>query len=277
MNDSPLTDPVLLAECIKEKSCRLKTANGEVVYYSNRSPIKETPNEDALGIIPVGDHSLVLVVADGMGGMPAGEHASRIIIEVLTDKLINKSDSQTVRDCILTGIDHADHLIKESKNGSGSTASIVEIANNQIRTYYAGDSLILLSSSHGTIKYLSTSHSPIGFALECGAINQFTAMNHHERNLISNYVGSQDMYIHIGPAINIDPEDTLVISSDALSDNLYEQEICEFIRGGVLQKSVEEMIDACEQNMLQEKQDRLCHPDYFSLICFRRVNEDTDT
>lgn len=242
--------------------------HGEIVCYSNRSPKKETPNEDSLGVIPVNDNTTVLVVADGLGGMPAGEQASEIVVECLIASLSNTE--LQVREAILNGIDEANSTLLDMKTGAGSTVSIAEISGNKLRSYHAGDSLVLLTTNHGNIKYQSLSHSPIGYAQICGALNQEQAMRHPERNLISNYVGSNDMHINIGPIIELASHDTLILSSDALSDNLYEEEICEFIRKGALLDGIKKLVDECNQNMKEVLSDRRCHPDDFTLISYRQ-------
>ena len=242
--------------------------HGEIVCYSNKSPKKVTPNEDSLAVIPVNDDTTVLVVADGLGGMPEGEQASEIVVECLIASLSNTE--LKVREAILNGIDEANRTILDMKSGAGTTVSVAELSGNKLRTYHAGDSLILLTTNHGNIKYQTLSHSPIGYALICGALNQEQAMRHSERNLISNYVGCNDMHINIGPIIELASHDTLIVSSDALSDNLYEEEICDFIRKGPLLDGVRELIDQCNQNMNVPKDDRRCHPDDFTLISFRQ-------
>jgi len=242
-------------------------SHGEVVVYSDKSPTKETVNEDALAVIPVDDNKTILIVADGLGGMPAGEQASQIVIECLIDSL-NDASIQT-RTAILNGIDDENKIILDLKTGAGTTVSIAEINDNKLRTYHAGDSLILLTTNHGDIKYQTIPHSPIGYAIICGAIDKVRAMRHPERNLISNYVGCSDMQITIGSFIELTPSDTLLLSSDALSDNLYEDEICELIRKGSLLKGVNKLIEDCKNNMQEPLPDRLCHPDDLSLICFR--------
>src|SRR5690606_27823557 len=45
---------------------------GMVALRSLRSPEKDTPTEDAAAIIWLSDDALVLAVADGVGGTPAG-------------------------------------------------------------------------------------------------------------------------------------------------------------------------------------------------------------
>ena len=260
MKNESSKEAITVIEGTDETAKHEQLAHGEVAYFAARSPVKETPNEDALAIIPMANNALVIVVADGMGGMPAAE------------TLLQKPDEQPIRDAILTGIDQSNQNIRDLKTGAGSTVSIAEITENYFRSYHAGDSLILLTSSHGNIKYLPMAHSPIGYALECGAIDQVPAMLHNERNLISNYVGSYDMFIHIGPVIELAPQDTVLLATDALSDNLYEQEVSEYIRSGPLLDSVNDMITACRNNMLQVLPDRRCHPDDFTFVCFRQNN-----
>jgi len=81
---------------------------GSVTFYSSRAPGKKTANEDALAIIPVNSDSVVLVVADGLGGLPAGEAASRIVIDELVQSLKRASVNEThIRGAILDGIEHA--------------------------------------------------------------------------------------------------------------------------------------------------------------------------
>jgi len=244
------------------------TSHGKIICYSNRSPKKDTANEDALAVIPVDDDSTILVVADGLGGMPAGEQASQIVVECLIASV--SSTQSSLREAILNGIDEANKTILDMKTGAGSTVSVAELTGNKLRTYHAGDSLILLTTNHGNVKYQTLSHSPIGYAQMCGALDQEQAMRHPERNLISNYVGCNDMHINIGPIIELAADDTIILSSDALSDNLYEEEICDFIRKEPLLDGIKELIVQCNLNMEEPLSDRRCHPDDFTLISFRK-------
>ena len=241
--------------------------HGEAVCFSSRSPAKDSANEDALAIIPVDEQSTILAVADGLGGMPAGEQASQILMESLIAALANGKDN--IREAILQGIDNANRQILSTQNGAGTTLSIAEISGNKMRAYQAGDSLILLATEQGKIKYQTLSQSPIGYALICGALEEEQAMLHPARNLISNYVGCNDMHITIGPVIDLAPSDTLILCSDAVSDNLYEEEICNLIHIGPLHSGIGNLIKQCRHNMHSPRPDRLCHPDDLTVISFR--------
>ena len=59
----------------------LAIAKGEVCLYSSPSPFRIGANEDAVGVFACGLESAIVVVADGLGGMRAGDVASRVAVE----------------------------------------------------------------------------------------------------------------------------------------------------------------------------------------------------
>ncbi|MCA9031916.1 MAG: hypothetical protein KDA66_13970, partial [Planctomycetaceae bacterium] len=61
----------------------IPVAGGEAVVYSCVSPIKETRNEDAWVVQPLGDRVGVLGVADGLGGHRGGRVASRLVTNTI--------------------------------------------------------------------------------------------------------------------------------------------------------------------------------------------------
>jgi len=90
-------------------------ASGAVVVYSSRSPEKETPNEDALAVIPIDDKSGVIVVADGVGGASGGGQASKIALETI-NHCLNKAiaEGESIRSGILNGFEIANQKIRNS-------------------------------------------------------------------------------------------------------------------------------------------------------------------
>ena len=111
----------------------ISTIHGEIVYYSNRSPKKNTPNEDALAIIPIDDETIILVVADGIGGMSKGEEASKIVVQSLISTVANMKSS--VRESILDGIDKANERILNMNVRSGTTVSIAELRQEKVAVF----------------------------------------------------------------------------------------------------------------------------------------------
>ena len=61
----------------------LAIAGGSLVAYTGRAPDKDSDNEDTVAAIPYGPEAVVLVIADGAGGMPGGRRASGTAVTVL--------------------------------------------------------------------------------------------------------------------------------------------------------------------------------------------------
>ncbi|MDH3640359.1 MAG: protein phosphatase 2C domain-containing protein, partial [Gammaproteobacteria bacterium] len=209
--DSKDRTPVLYIAEDMEAAADWQFGFGGIAAFSRSSPEKTTGNEDSAALIPIDPESGVLVVADGVGGMPTGGVASRITVETLTANLLNFRSDQTLRDAILDSIEQANRAVLERGSGAATTVVVIEIQGNSIRPYHVGDSLILLTGQHGRLKLQNIPHSPTGYAVEAGLLDESDAIHHEERNLVSNVVGDSEMRIEIGPSIKLAPRDTLVL------------------------------------------------------------------
>lgn len=243
---------------------------GCVVVCSRRAPNKETPNEDSAALVTINTDSSVLILADGAGGMPAGEQASALAIEALLETL-NDAGTEHLREAILNGIEAANNRILARSNGAATTLCVVEIQNNRMRSYHVGDSLILLAGQRGLVKFQNIAHSPTGYAVEAGLLNEAEAIQHEERHLVSNLVGMQDMRIEVGPEICLARRDTLIVASDGLSDNLYIDEIAERIRKGPLSTAAHHLAETARERMLYPHHHITMHPDDLTFILFRNI------
>lgn len=125
----------------------------------------------------------------------------------------------------------------------------MEVRASIIRPYYAGDTLIFVVGQRGKMKVQSVSHSPVGYGVESGFLDEAEAMYHEERHLISNFIGVPDMRIEIGPATKLATRDTLLIASDGLWDNLQTDEIIDVVRKGPLQGVAKMLASRCEERM----------------------------
>ena len=77
----------VLAEAEMVEVAAFEFAGGTAAVYSNRSPLKSTPNEDVAALWPVGLTGGVLAIADGLGGHAGGERASLLAIETIQQSL----------------------------------------------------------------------------------------------------------------------------------------------------------------------------------------------
>lgn len=250
---------------------RLALPQGQAVIGSTRCPGKETPNEDAAAVIQVSDDAVVFVVADGMGGGPSGEKASSLAVQSLASALseIESGQENLLRFAILNGIESANRAIQDLGVGAATTLAVVEVRGNVARPYHVGDSLILVIGQRGKLKLQTVPHSPVGYGIEAGLLNNEEAMHHDERHLVSNVVGVPEMRIEVGAPLHLAARDTLLIASDGLADNLHVEEIIEQIRKGNLLGASRRLARQAQQRMLGEASDAPSKPDDCTLITFR--------
>ena len=245
---------------------------GTVVVYTASSPDNNHPNEDKVAIIPIGADSLVLMVADGAGGHSSGDTASDTAINSI-HRAIRKtaSDNTELREAILTGIENANTTLMESASGSATTISLAEIHGNIVRTYHAGDTEILITGLKGKLKYQTLIHSPVGYAVEAGLLDEGDAIMHEDRHIVSNVLGFSDMHITIGSPVRLAPYDTLLIATDGLFDNLQKDEVLDLIRKGQMIKCAGGLIEKASKRMLDQDEHQPSKFDDLSFIMFRPV------
>jgi serine/threonine protein phosphatase PrpC len=246
-------------------------AGGLVAAYTSRSPDKSTPNEDTVAVIPYGPGAAVLVIADGAGGLPGGRRASRTAVQTL-DASLQDSMSKTMllRTAILNGIEAANAAVLALGMGSATTLTVVTIEGLLVRTYHIGDSEALIVGQRGMIRSQTRAHSPTGFAVEAGFLDQEDALHHEERHLVSNFLGTSNMRIDMGAEVHIRPRDTVLVASDGLTDNLHLHEITGLIRKGPLPAAIDGLISLVRRRMTVESAHQPSKPDDLSIILFRK-------
>lgn len=174
-----------------------------------------------------------------------------------------------LRGAILDGLERANQRIQSEANGSATTIVVVEIRDREIRTYHVGDSMVLVCGLRGKLKFQTVSHSPVGFAVEAGMIDEEEAMHHVDRHIVSNVIGSPEMRIEIGPSLRLAPRDTVLLATDGLFDNLHVSEIVERVRKGALEDAVARLANDATERMLHPAPGVPSKPDDLTIVAFR--------
>ncbi len=243
---------------------------GTVGVQTARSPDKKTPNEDAALVLARSDDALVLAVADGLGGSAAGGRAARIAVDALATSVAAVDDpADGLRTAILNAIEAANAEILALGIGAGTTLAVAEIVRDELRPYHVGDSEVLVVGQRGRVKLQTVSHAPVAYQVEAGVLAEEDAVHHAERNVISNAVGTPDMRIEIGSSMRLAPRDTVLLSSDGLTDNLYASEIVEAVRKGPIPAALTRVMDASRARMVDTTGDGPSKPDDLTVMMFR--------
>jgi serine/threonine protein phosphatase PrpC len=245
--------------------------HGEVCVRSIRSPDKETENEDSAAIIQLGDDSLVLAVADGVGGSVAGREASNATVRTLS-RVLTKLPEETpqLRPAILDAVEEANKAVLGLARGAATTLVVAQLDATRLQSYHVGDSELLAVGQRGRIKQRVVPHSPTGFAVEAGLLDEDEAVQHDQRHVLFNVIGSSDMRVEVGPALQLAARDTVLLASDGLFDNLFIDEIVATIRSGPLTAAADRLVERVQARMHgEEAAHRPCKPDDLTIVLFR--------
>ncbi len=247
----------------------VETSLGSVAYFTISSPEKKTGNEDALAVIQSDKETMVLAVADGVGGLPSGAQASNIVMNEIKGACLNyKNETLELRDALLSSLEKANNEIIGSNTGSATTLAAVEIKDDCIRTFHVGDSAILVVGQRGKLILETILHSPTGYAVESGLMSEDEALQHEDRHIVSNVIGNRDMHISMSVPIKLKKFDTLLLATDGLIDNIDKQTILDTIRKGSLIQSLNLLYKMTSERMASG--DAAYKPDDASCILFRR-------
>jgi PPM family protein phosphatase len=247
----------------------IEIAGSEAFFYTAKKKERDRSNQDTLGAIRYNERQAVLLISDGAGGHPAGDRASQIAVATITKNLHASKGLSSLRVPILDGIEQANKSILDMGVGAACTISVIEVNDQKIRPYHVGDSSILLCGNRGTVKFQTIDHSPAGYALEAGEIDEQEAMSHDERHLLTNVLGSREMKIDVGPERSMRPLDTLVLGSDGLWDNLEVGEVIDYVRKGPLAAAMNRLTKECQAHIDKPGNYRHSKNDDVSIILFR--------
>lgn len=270
MSGMSASEALLFVDCDMQRGDVHPIGPGIAAVVSARSPDKASANEDCAALIPYGADSGILVVADGVGGMPAGEEASRLAVEALRAALKRaRREDADLRDAVMNGIEDANRAVCALGVGAATTLAAVELQGCTVRPYHVGDSMILVMGQRGRIKLQTVSHSPVGYGIEAGLLDEHEAMHHEERHLVLNTIGSADMRIEVGSALRLAPRDTLLLATDGVFDNLRTEEIVALGRTGPVDGAVDRIAQACRERMTSAGAAHASKPDDLTMIAFR--------
>lgn len=265
----PLEEIKLFLRQAMTEPALMTLGGGEVVVFTTPRQASKA-NEDAAALIPTGEDRSILLVADGMGGAAAGDLAAQIVIESVAAATASAGSGRSMtRNAVLDGIENANREIMGLDVRAGATIAAVEIAGNRLRTYHAGDTMVVLFSAEGLPRWKTVSHSPVGYAVASGFFKEQQGIHHESLHLLSNAVGTPSMRLEIGTTAGFEPGDTLLIGSDGLFDNLLTREIGEFTRQANLLAAVSEMVGTAMQRMSEPSVQHPSKPDDLTVVAFR--------
>ncbi len=243
---------------------------GRAVVFTHKNPHAERGNQDAALVIAHAAGGDVLGVADGAGGAPGGDRASKAAVRAMASAIeeVHKT-GLPMREGVLRGFESANQKVLSMGIGAATTLAVVDIAGNQLRAYHAGDSRIVVCGQRGRVKLLTTAHSPVGYRVQAGDLDEKDALREDELHLVTNMIGNPDMTVEMSSLLTLAKRDTVVLGSDGLFDNLAPSEVVELLRAGDLEKGVSRAVKLTFERMANEKGEQPSKPDDLTVVAYR--------
>jgi len=247
----------------------IEVAGGRAAVFLTGRPGKTTPNEDAALVAALDAESGVLGVADGAGGLQAGAEASRLAITHLTRELAGEGAGRALHERIVSGLQAAHDGIRQLGLGAATTFAGIQLERESLRTMHVGDSVVMVVGRKGNRRLQTVPHSPVGYAVQAGVLNEREAICHQDLHLVSNLLGVDTPEVEVGEPFRLEADDTVVIASDGLFDNLLAEEVAKRVAGTDLESAATNLVGETLRRMLDPDGFEPSKPDDLSLILFR--------
>jgi PPM family protein phosphatase len=200
-------------------------------------------NEDAY---LVDDEIHLYLVADGMGGHAAGEVASRLAVETISEFIVhtveddgtwpheyNEQFSRNTNRLLSAMIIANTRLIEAMKQdarlrGMGTTVVACLLDENRASIAHVGDSRAYLIRQEG-LSRITSDHSWVFEQVRAGMLTEAEAEKHPLRNVITRALGGGNSVVPEAAEIDLEEGDLLLLCSDGLTGMVSEEDILRIV------------------------------------------------
>ena len=225
---------------------------------------KRKGNEDSL--VTSAEQNL-FVVADGMGGHAAGEVASRVAVEAISEFVLLTAGDEEITwpfgldesisydgNRLKTAIRHANRRVLEATRersdyeGMATTVAAVLFDGDVANIAHVGDSRIYLWSD-GALQQLTSDHSWVNEQIQNGVISAEQARHHPLRNVVTRALGGRTELVVDVQSRRIRPGEVLLLCSDGLTTMITDADIGRIIESaaGDLARAAQALVDAANE------------------------------
>jgi PPM family protein phosphatase len=200
-------------------------------------------NEDAY---LVDDEIHLYLVADGMGGHAAGEVASRLAVETISEFIVhtveddgtwpheyNEQFSRNTNRLLSAMIIANTRVIEAMKQdarlrGMGTTVVACLLDENRASIAHVGDSRAYLIRQEG-LSRITSDHSWVFEQVRAGMLTEAEAEKHPLRNVITRALGGGNSVVPEAAEIDLEEGDLLLLCSDGLTGMVSEEDILRIV------------------------------------------------
>jgi len=190
-------------------------------------------NEDRFWMDPARG---VFLVVDGVGGHAAGALAAETAVESVRAAILETgAPEQRIRRAITDANNRIHQLAAQdaARAGMACVLTLAVVEDGTVTVGHVGDSRLYLISN-GSMRKITSDHSPVGEEEDAGELTEAEAMMHPRRNEVFRDVGSQpressdDGFIEVRRC-RLRSDSALLLCSDGLTDHLSAAQVHEIV------------------------------------------------
>jgi serine/threonine protein phosphatase PrpC len=180
----------------------------------------------------------IFAVADGVGGAQAGEVASQMAIETLSDAFGNMPDTADSEDVMRAAVSKANEAIFEMASQlselakMATTIAALHIKGDVATIGHVGDSRVYRFMPDGRVVQETLDHSIVAEEVRAGRMTEEQAANHPSRNIISRALGAEPSVEIDLKTVMIEPGTSFLLCSDGITRHVNEDEMLTALRSG---------------------------------------------
>ncbi len=196
---------------------------------SDRGLLRER-NEDAASALALRDGSLLLAVADGLGGHPGGEVASHAALDALVETLRAQPPADPPA-ALRDAFEEANRAVRARQQGAharmGTTLVVALVRGSQAWTANVGDSrAYLVPLDGGAARRLTEDHSWVEEQIRAGLLEPGDPLAALNRHVITRAIGLEERAgTDVAGPIALPDRCLLLVGSDGLHGVLDDEEI----------------------------------------------------
>jgi len=212
----------------------------------------------------IDENGIVLAVSDGMGGALAGEVASKMAVETVSEKILTEDTDKTVapenyNDCLIGKLYdatvYANYLIHQQGRadaqfqGMGATFTGVGITGEAVDVIQVGDSRAYLVRA-GNIYQVTKDQSLVQQLIDARQISPEEAETHTLKNVILQALGAQNEIYPVSARLLPQQDDVLLLCSDGLSNKVTAAQMQKIVieNAGQLEIACAELVKVANAN-----------------------------
>lgn len=178
----------------------------------------------------------IFAVADGVGGAQAGEVASQMAVEILSEAFTNMPEMADPEEVMQAAISKANEAIFEMSSqlqqlSKMATTMVALHLSGDIATIgHVGDSRLYRFTPDGRIIQETQDHSIVAEEVRAGRMTEEQAANHPSRNIISRALGAEPSVEIDLKTIMVEPGTSFLLCSDGITRHISEDEMFAVLR-----------------------------------------------